>query len=370
MGWHHNDLTGKTGAPPALLFGNPVGYEFAAQGTQHVIYRSRDDRVMELWWDSSGWHQSDLTAAGNAPAPASFIRSGYTFAAQGTQHVVYLTGNPAGHVIELWWDSNGWHHNDLTVAAGGAPLTQDAPHGYAFESQRTQHVVYITSNPAGHIIELWWDSNGWHRNDLTAASGGAPIAAGRPTGYVFDAQGTQHVVYRAAGGHIIELWWGNNSWHHHDLTTAAGGAPLPASNPTGYAFDAQGTQHVVYLATDAHIHELWWDSNGWHHNDLTAAAGSAPLASSDPVGYAFNAQRTQHVVYVTSNPAGHIIELWWDSNGWHHNDLTVAAGTAPSAADRPAGYVFSRQNTQHVVHFAADDQGIDGHIIELWWNSP
>jgi hypothetical protein len=319
MGWHQNDLTARTGAPPALLFGSPVGYVFDAQATQHVIYRTRDDRIMELWWDSTGWHDSDLTAAsGGAPSPAQFVRSGYVFDAQSTQHVVYL-------------------------------------------AERGQGVD-------GHIIELWWDSNGWHRNDLTVASGGAPLAAGRPTGYVFSAQRTQHIVYRAASGHIIELWWDDNGWHHSDLTVAAGGAPLPASNPTGYVFDAQGTQHVVYLA-GAHIHELWWNSNGWHHNDLTIAAGTAPSASSDPVGYPFNGQRTQHVIYITSNPAGQIIELWWDDNGWHHNDLTLAAGEAPLAADRPAGYVFARQWTQHVVHFAADGQGIDGHIIELWWDS-
>lgn len=38
---------------------------------------------------------------------------------------------------------------------------------------------------------------------------------------------------------------------------------------------------------------------GWHVNDLTAAAG-APLAvnSATPKGYVFEAQRTQHVIYL------------------------------------------------------------------------
>jgi hypothetical protein len=140
----------------------------------------------------------------------------------------------------------------------------------------------------GHIVELWWDSNGWHYNehynDLTARTG-APLAVGPPTGYVFDAQGTQHVIYRAAHGqqrdrYIVELWWDSNGWHYNDLNTAAGGAPLAigrtVGQPTGYVFDAQGTQHVVYLGLDGHIVELWWESNGWHYNDLTAAIG-APL---------------------------------------------------------------------------------------------
>jgi hypothetical protein len=203
MGWHFNDLTAATGAPLALSFGNPVGYAFNAQATQHVVFRTRDDRVGELRWDSSGWHYNDLiTAAGGAPSPTMFIRAGYVFDAQGTQHVVYLAG---GQIIELWWDNNGWHHNDLT-AATGAPAG-DLPYGYVFDAQGTQHVIY--SAQAGHLIELWWDSSGWHHNDLTVAADGAPpsVGLGRPIGYAFDAQRTQHVIYKTSDDHIGELWW-------------------------------------------------------------------------------------------------------------------------------------------------------------------
>jgi hypothetical protein len=34
------------------------------------------------------------------------------------------------------------------------------------------------------------------------------VAAGDPVGYMFDAQGTQHVDCRGLDGHIHELWWG------------------------------------------------------------------------------------------------------------------------------------------------------------------
>ena len=52
------------------------------------------------------------------------------------------------------------------------------------------------------IHELWSDGNGWHHNDLSADTG-APAAAGDPAGYWFDAERTQHVVYRGLNdGHI------------------------------------------------------------------------------------------------------------------------------------------------------------------------
>ena len=49
------------------------------------------------------------------------------------------------------------------------------------------------------------------------------------------------------------------SWHLHDLTVATG-APQASFRPAGYVFDAQGTQHVVYGGGDSHFHELWWDT--------------------------------------------------------------------------------------------------------------
>jgi len=303
---------------------------------------------------ANGWAQNDLTGAAAAPN-AGGEPWGYVFSNQGTQHVNYCS-DPDAHIHELWWDANGWHHNDLTSLTG-APATASNPRGYMFDAQGTQHVNYRGAD--NHIHELWWDAGGWHHNDLTTAAS-APDAAGDPYGYTFDAQGTQHVNYRSADNHIHELWWDANGWHHNDLTTAAS-APNAIGDPYGYMFDAQGTQHVNYRGADNHIHELWWDANGWHHNDLSAATG-APGAASDPRGYMFDAQGTQHVNYRSAD--NHIHELWWDANGWHHNDLTTAAASNANAIANPRGYMFDGQGTQHVNYIASD-----GHIHELWWAS-
>ena len=384
MGWHYNDLTAVTGAPLSIVA--PMGYMFDAQGTQHVVYRGFDGHIHELWWNSNGWHHNDLTVA--AAAPLAFESPwGYVFAAQATQHVVYLGLGASGqgidgHIHELWWDADGWHHNDLT-AATGAPSATVPPIGYAFEAQQTQHVLYVGGD--NHIHELWWNSNGWHHNDLTVAAAAPNSLGDNPNGHVFFAQDTQHIYYiRSFGGatddHIHELRWDSTGWHDSDLTVAAGAPTHGIGDLRSYVFAAQGTQHVLYIASgdiglggDGHIHELWWNSNGWHHNDLTVAA-AAPLAFQ-PTGYVFDAQGTQHVVYqgLGANPQtgdGHIHELWWDISGWHHNDLTAAtgaplamgAGQTLGAYDYPMGYGFVAQGTQHVVYRATDS-----HVIELYW---
>jgi hypothetical protein len=214
------------------------------------------------------------------------------------------------HIHELWWKNGAWHHGDLTATVG-APAAASAPGGYGFEAQGTQHVVYRSDD--GHIHELWWDVSGWHHGDLSAATG-APAAADDPTGYVFRTQGTQHVNFRGIDGHIHELWWDNTGWHHFNLTAATGAPLAPAGfRPSGYGFDTVrqvplATQHVLYTGTDSHIHELWWDTTGWHHHDLTGVP-DAPPSISNPAGFVEVDDASQHVFYTSDNHR--IVELYW-----------------------------------------------------------
>ena len=192
--------------------------------------------------------------------------------------------------------------------------------------------------------------------------------------YVFDEQATQHVDFAGGDGHIHELWWDATGWHHNDLTERTGAPVLSAQSrangPTGYIFAAEGTQHVVFVGEESgdagHIHELWWNNDGWHHHDLTEAA-SAPLAMAvTPGAYVFDWLGTQHVHYVDKQ--GNIHELWWEKERWHHRNLTKDFG-APIAAHGisvgpPAGYAPFGGNTQYVTYL-----GEDGSIQELEWKS-
>lgn len=352
MGWQMNDLTVATGG--TLATNAPFGYVFDAQGTQHVNYVGVDYHLHELLGNASGWQDNDLTNAAAAPTVTNF-GTGNTFLC--SQHLPFLGDAPG--VAELWWDAAGWHFNDLTTASGGpgpgATFTGRAI-GYAFKGQLTQHVNF--PDGFGHVWEYWRDNTGWHSNDLTLAAN-APFSSGNPTGYVFDAQGTQHVNYVGQDSHVHELWWDNRGWHHNDLTNATG-APLawPNRDTRGYVLPWQGTQHVTYVGLDNHIHELWWDSSGWHHNDLTSATGAPDSPANTPIGYVFAG--TQHVNYVGAD--NHVHELSWSGNNWQHSDLTSITG-APAPFDGDvAGYAFEAQGTQHVNY-----QDVNKHVIELLW---
>jgi hypothetical protein len=216
-----------------------------------------------------GWNLNDLTVATGSPNAMS-EPTGYAFDAYGTQHVTYLGVDR--HIHELAWNPAGWSHHDLTNATS-SPQGDNTAIGFAYLD--TQRVIYFGGVGVG---QLWRDSHGWHYENVLGASGATGVTfTGRPIGYGFLAQRTLHVNFPDLLSNVQELWWSSASgWHQNNLTAAAG-APKTSANPTGYVFDAQSTQHVNYVGVDSHVYELWWNTSGWHFNDLTAATG-APLA--------------------------------------------------------------------------------------------
>jgi hypothetical protein len=353
--WQTQDLTALSGAPEAVL-GGVAGYVSKPDGTQHVVYVSKlGTHIVDMWRDAGGWHYKDLSAVTSAP-PARLEVSGYAF--QGAQHAIYLGTDH--HIQDLWWGQGGVHVEDLTALTGG-PLSTDAITGYGFDAQGTQHVIYF-SWPDDNVHELWWDRNGWHHTDLAAVAG-AKFAdpGGHPVGYVYG--GGQHVFYGGWGDrHMHELWSDSGGWHNNDLTLATGGTQHSIGGSfTAYPFETQDTQHVIYKSypvNEPHLRELWWDRAGWHTDDLSAATG-APGGPWSQSGYAFEAQGTQHVIL----DAERILEVWWDPSGWHMDDLSAVTGAPPSGGIGPVGYAFEAEGTQHVVYTGRDDN----HIHELWW---
>ncbi len=363
MGWNLTDLTARTGSPLATptvrsdLSGNPGN---AQNISQHLVYvGSMDNHIHELTFDpgTKKWSHTDLTTTTTSPPPFS-SPTGYGLPFFEARSVLYVTGDNDIH--QLMGAGGSWQHTDLTTAAAGSQPAGSIPEGYLFPDD--QHVVYLGTDNHIHELVSEFGFNTWSHNDLSAPFGGR-LFEGSPTGHAFNARRTQHLIYSGSDNHIHELWSSTSDpWRHNDLT-AATGAPLTppgVKSARGYVFEAQLTQHITYPAVDGHIHELRWDLGGWHDADLCVATGAPEWALPGfPTGYVFDAEGTQHVDYVGID--GHIHELWRDSSGWHHNDLTAATG-APKVAGDLTGYVWAFEGSQHVVYV-----GADSHIIELWW---
>jgi hypothetical protein len=365
--WSHVDLTAATGAPNARSV--PAAYAFEGEKRQHVFFRGDDDHLHELAISigDQSWGHYDLTAATGAP-PMAGAPCGYAFEAERRQHVVYTGADHHLHELAISIGDDAWGHYDLT-AATGAPEPFSDPWGYAFEAERRQHVVFLGSDRHLHELAISIGDDAWGHYDLTAATG-APQIAGAPIGYAFEAERRQHVFYRDVDNHIQELAIsiGDDAWGHYDLT-AATGAPLVRGKGLlhGYPFEAERRQHLLFFTVDQHLHELAISigDNAWGHYDLTLATSAPPpaplaaLSASLPCGYAFEAERRQHVVYADGNDHVQELAISIGDNAWGHYDLTAACG-APKPLSGVVGYAFEAERRQHLVY-----QSADRHIHEL-----
>ena len=107
---------------------------------------------------------------------------------------------------------------------------------------------------------------------------------------------------------------------------------------TSHVFDAEGTQHVFYIAGyEQNIVKLWWKgSGGVQPEDLTDRSGGAPLADDfrgEPISHVVKAERTQHVFYASLLETGahQVIELWSEQGAtfshviWAHRSMQPLA---------------------------------------------
>jgi hypothetical protein len=192
----------------------------------------------------------------------------------------------------------------------------------------------------------------WQTQDLTALTGSPTATLLRVSGYVNPADGTQHVLYGDASNyHLHELWWDKNGWHYDDLSE--GTKALPGGDAKGYA-SADGTQRATWMG-GFHINQLSWTSSGKYAQDLSKAA-NAPEAVDSFCPFDF--QGGHHVIFVGRGNS-HINELWSDGSGWRTRDLSAESGAPPSALNTLGGYEF--KGAYHIMY-----TGNKAQIVDVW----
>lgn len=357
--WEYNSLGERTGAPKVA--GHPFGYAWERDGTQHIVYRANDGEIHEIWYRDQligeDWHHNPIGQVAGGPEAASDAM-GYAWEKDKTQHVIYRATD--NDIYELWCRKGKWDKSNLT-ALTRAPKAAGNPFGYAWEKDKSQHIVYRGED--NQIHELWyrdgWTGDDWHHNPI-GQKVGAPKAASDPMGYAWEKDKTQHVIYRGVDDQIHEIWGRRGKWGYNSIGDLTG-APPAVGKPTGYAWEKDGTQHIIYRSANGHLHEIWfrdaWVGEDWHHKDMTAEA-NARIADSDPFGYSWEKDKTQHVIYRGKDNL--IYELWYREKAWQSNPIGQAV-SAPSAVGNPIGYSWERDSTQHVIY-----KGSDGQIHELF----
>jgi Abnormal spindle-like microcephaly-assoc'd, ASPM-SPD-2-Hydin/Fungal fucose-specific lectin len=269
--WDDNDLTTLAGAVPPIPTSALAGFRLS-NDSKHVYFIGTDNHAYELYFTvATGWVFNDLTSLAHAVRPAANSAIDGHRLSDDSKHVFFIgTDN---HVHELFIAGGGrWADNDLTALAGAGakpPTPTSALTSYRL-SDDSQHVLFIGTD--NHVHELFIDGGSWADNDLTALAGAGavpPIHTSALTGYPLS-NDSQHVFFIGTDSHVHELDIAGAGWNEHDLTTLAGAvAPTPSSGLTGYRL-GDNSKHVFFIGTDNHVHELFIAGAGWLDNDLTA----------------------------------------------------------------------------------------------------
>lgn len=290
--WGEENLTTETNSPYEYYKLDPNYGEIVGTGglvslwdgtVLHAYFVSPDFHLRELYWNGSWWG-NDL-AQNVAPG----LQQAGSLAAYwdgSTQNIFYVGQDEHVHVAN---SGGGWHTTDVSVASGAtqtgnlpcwtvpyttyvtAPLTGLFNRGsqMVFYSDCNRHINWIVGNGT------WWSSI--DLNTTTGVTGSSYFADGPVTSYV-DLANVIHVFYVALDGHVHEFYF-DGGWHANDVTNAAGaiGAmntqSLFGSSPLT-SFVEPSYEHVFYVGSDGHVHELYHATAGqWHTTDVSASAG-------------------------------------------------------------------------------------------------
>ncbi|HET7540902.1 MAG TPA: trypsin-like serine protease [Polyangiaceae bacterium] len=295
-GFGTTDLTANAGAPAAQ--GNPFFY-FEPTGNVVVLLYRANSAIHSLYWNF-GAVGHDLLS-NNAPAAAS-DPAGWFSQYDAYDHVVYRTTN--NHLQELWWQGAGAVGNgDLTAAARAKTAAGD-PWPY-YDSTHAMNIVAFRGTD-NHIRTLYWGSGNVGEDDLSGVAG-TPLAADDPFAWHTPADDSNHFIYRASSGHIYELSYVNNAPVSGRDLTALTQAPIAVGKLSGGYNPADNCQHVIYRAADGSLHEMWYGLGSSSVGQ--GALNGGPPAVDRPVYFATAAAPHQHVAYRDANE--HIHELLW-----------------------------------------------------------
>jgi len=320
------------------------------------------------------WEDNDLTDLGAAKVPlAGSALDGYWGADGISQHVNFVGSD--GHLHEMYTNTQigHWEDNDLTTLSGGGiqPIRGSALHGYV-GTDGSQHVNFIGTD--GHVHEMYTNPQiaHWQNNDLTAAASGPKIgpAPGTALDGYWGSDNSQHVNFIGTDGHVHEMYIKPQlgHWENNDLTAAASGpkiGPAPGSALDGY-WGSDNSQHVNFIGTDGHVHELYIKPQlgHWENNDLTAAANATGPAKGSALDGYWGSDASQHVNFIGTD--GNVHELYTNPQvgHWEDNDLTTLSGGGiqPVVGSALSAY-WRGDNSQHVNFI-----GTDGHVHEMYTN--
>jgi hypothetical protein len=287
----------------------------------------------------------------------------YEWPLNGTVHIGYETGDE--HIHEMVLGQRGtWRDNDITRITSSPELEDAILAGSTWPDGHTQQIAYASAmNANGHIYELvMYQNHPWSFEDIMSQPIDAAPADGLAlVGYAWKAAGTKQLVYSGRDAHLHELVAAvTGLWKPTDLTQLTGSPLVENASLAAYAWEANNTKQVVFVSGDGHVHELTGSLDGtWRQSDITDATG-APLAGGSALAaYASEMGGTKQIVYTGSD--GDVYELVCGlDDKWTFTDLTSMTQAPLAIGSALAAFAWETGQARLVVYVDAKH-----HINEL-----
>jgi hypothetical protein len=324
-----NEVTGGNGSwqSPTTFF-TGVGFvtpqnstvaSFTAGGLLYVAFFCNSAVCAMYSSDNVNWTLTNISGASNAPPPD--VNSGLIGYAdyKGNPRIFYVAISPSqSHEVFEIYRSGGWNGDGGasigTVAANGTPLVG---YLYSHNNVTTANVFYVATD--GHIHETDQSSStgAWSTTDVTADSGApSPVSGSALLGYPWNSNAP--IVFIASDQHMHQAWWNGTTWNTNDITAQCS-CTLPEFGTPLMGYFWSGEPINDYVGIDQHVHQVWWNGSQMLTNDWTAGAGGQPFTTTPLTG-----NNGTGVFYLDTS--SQLREYWYNGTN-HDTELMPFTGT-------------------------------------------
>ena len=222
-----------------------------------------------------------------------------------------------GPIHQLSYAAPNWAWTDVQLPGPGASQSSGVA---AFNTTPNNQFHIFYQDVSNNIHGLYFNGSLWSDGNMTAAIPGAsalPYGSGISG---FSIGNFQYVYFVGSDQHIHEFSYVDN-WVDTDVTERSRGAtPKPIGKLVSYATSPNNQRHVYYVATDATIHQLYWNGIQWSDENLTSFTGGALADTSNIGGCAVG--NFQYIFFASH---GHL-HMYSYVNSWTDTDWTDISG--------------------------------------------
>jgi hypothetical protein len=295
-------------------------------------------------------------------------------------HQLFYQGNWSDNALmDLCQQNSGYRPpppvlGPNNVPRSGTPLA-GYPSGegewvmYFAQEGNSLRIQYMIGFSNRSWISSWFDISNTQPASGQTGSLPAPVPSWGATNFPSPllALASQHVLYIAGGGHVIDIYRSGFDWVWKNRTTSTGALPAEPGSPLVGFVTPAGTASVFFISADGQICHLYEQADGqWGWSNLSTYLGTVPVPepARRPPGYPplplaaymCNFENTSHLIYLqTPELQGKLLpvhELYWQG-GWidHEPDLNQVTNTTPAyPTSALAGWSCEYEESEHVIY--------------------